>query len=156
MATINEWRSANWQPERLKMHSPRQLVGSCFLAVACAMLPCSGCGRTGTHIEGKVAFGGQPVAAGSIAFVPLDSSGQPFGDSIVNGAYKVDPKRGPAPGKYKVEVRWPKPTGKKVKAEDGAMQDDYAESLPKKFHDQTTLTAEVKTGLNKLDFDLKP
>src|SRR5438067_8972394 len=104
-----------------------------------SLLVLAGCGQSGPRIEGKVAYNGQPVAAGSIAFLPADAAGQPFGDSIINGQYKIDPQRGPTPGKYKVQIRSLKPTGKKMVIEGGALQDEMAESLPKKYHDETTL-----------------
>ena len=101
-------------------------------------------------------FSGEPVSRGSIAFVPEGTGGQPFGESIINGAYKVESQRVPAPGAYKGQVRWPKPSGRKMTTEDGSLQDELTESLPKKFHDETSLTAEIKPGANTLNFDLKP
>ena len=119
------------------------LVGVVFVASAGA-----GCGTpTTAEVAGEVTVDGRPVDAGSVTFVPTDPNGRQFHAIVENGAYKVTHKRVPPalPGKYKVEVRWAKPTGKKVMT-DGGEQDDRKEGLPAKYHAASELTADLGPG----------
>lgn len=131
----------------------RTLTGA-VLALTCAAL--AGCGGgSGSSIEGAVTYDGAPVQAGAISFLAADAkSGGSGGGAVVNGAYRVPPEAGLKPGKYRVEIRWAKPTGKKFKSESGDMLDMTEEGLPEKYHTKSELTAEVTSGPNKVDFNL--
>lgn len=127
------------------------------MLLAAVALGLSGCGATPTNVAGKVTVNGQPMAVGTIAFVPTAPPAVKVGGQIRDGAYDIPAARGIAPGAYRVEIRWDKPTGKKIKSqESGEEQPEYAEGLPPKFHAQSELTAELKRGPNQVDFDLKP
>jgi hypothetical protein len=117
------------------------------------LLGCSGSDQC--TIEGEVTFDGQPID-GAIAFLGGGEKARNAGATILNGKYKIAAETGPAPGNYKVQIRWQKKTGKKFKGDDGTLMDDAKEGLPDKYHDNTTLTAEVRPGENKIDFHLKP
>jgi hypothetical protein len=125
------------------------------LAVAIALSALAGCGSEGRAISGEVTVDGQPMEDGAILFVP-DGGGSgrsEVGASIVNGKYSVEEGRGPKPGKYKVQIRWMKKTGKKFQGADG-VEDEKVQALPPKFNTETTLTAEVKGGKNTINFPL--
>lgn len=118
---------------------------------AVALAGCSG-GRSG--VEGSVTYDGEPIPIGTISFLPTGETGIKCGGRIENGRYKVDADFGPMPGPHRVEIRWAKPTGQKYKNEFGEVFDRTREGLPEKYHSNSTLTADIKSGANNLDFNL--
>ena len=124
----------------------------------------AGCGQTeytGAErfpLSGKVTYGGQPIDLGTISFLPLSGNAQRVsGGMIENGVFSVPEKHGANAGKYRVEIRWQKATGKKVKVMGSAEPiDERVEGLPAKFNSQSQLTADVPSPDNTYDFDLKP
>jgi hypothetical protein len=136
------------------------------LVVNCGFLVCLfafGCGGgpayTGAQrfsLSGKVTLDGMPVSGGSIVFVPQSSGLNPSGGEIQDGQYSVPEERGANAGVYRVEIRWPRPTGKKIMDEDTAqMIEETAEAIPSKYNTQSELKAEVAKGKTTFDFDLK-
>jgi len=132
----------------------RKLVGV-TLALMCLLLP-SGCGGNGeVTLEGEVTYDGKPVPAGAISFLVSDAKGGGSGGgTILDGKYRVTSEAGLKPGTYRVEIRWAKPTGKKMKTEANEMLDITEEGLPEKYNTKSELTKEVKSGSNKIDFHL--
>jgi hypothetical protein len=128
----------------------------CFLPAALlALAAAAGCSSSGAaSVEGKVSYSGEPIDVGTITFIPK-SEGIKTGGIIDNGAYNIEAKVGPPPGTHRVEIRWAKPTGKKSKNEFGEEITMRQEGLPEKYHDQSTLTADVKPGKNVIDFALE-
>jgi hypothetical protein len=110
-----------------------------------------------SRVKGVVSYNGEPVDDGGIAFLPEDGGAAQFRATgeILDGHYDLDDKRGPAPGKYKVEIFWNKKTGRQIKGASGATRDERSQVLPAKFNTNTELKVEVKSGTNTLDFDLK-
>jgi hypothetical protein len=126
----------------------------------CAIL--TGCGSSKYKGEkryplaGEVTFEGQPIDVGAISFIPEEDKGRASGGVITDGKYDVPEEMGVNAGKYRVEIRWLKRTGKKLKdAESGEMYDERREALPEKFHVNSELTAEVPLPENRQDFNLK-
>lgn len=118
----------------------------------------AGCGGGAASVEGTVSFNGEPVDDGGINFVPADGKGTKAGAEIKGGKYTVPSERGPAPGKYKVEVYWNKKTGKTVTdaADTGAKTSETKQVIPEQFNAKTTLTADLKGGDNPgVNFELK-
>ena len=110
------------------------------------------------EVQGAIAYDGEPVPAGVVSFVPAPDGnvGTSGGGAITDGVYRVYPETGLKPGKYRVEFRWGKATGEKNKdAGYGQSPDIFAEGLPKKYHSESVLTAELKAGMNTLDFTLE-
>lgn len=111
-----------------------------------------------SSVEGAVSYDGQEVDQGGIAFIPEgDESNQPrvrVTTEIVDGKYHLDSRRGPYPGKYRVQVYWLKKTGQKIPGERGHLKDETVQVLPPKYNDESELTAEVQSGANTLDFTL--
>ena len=124
---------------------------------ALALAVCSSSGRG--RVEGTVRYGGEPVDDGGIAFIPDGGSGpqdRATGE-IHDGHYKLDGDRGPAPGHYRVEIYWNKKTGRQLASPSGkAFKDETRQAIPPRYNEQTELTADVKSGRNTLDWDLKP
>ena len=107
-------------------------------------------------VKGKVTFDGQPVAEGIISFVGSSSEKQrKTGGPILNGEYNIAEPKGPHAGTYRVEIRWPKPTGQKAKDSDSGQEIDVkSDVIPKKYNEASELTKEVKLGENTFDFEL--
>lgn len=124
-----------------------------LLVAAAGVLGCSSGSRAG--VQGTVTYSGQPLAVGTITFIPTSESGIKCGGLIENGAYTVDAKHGLSPGPHRVEIRWAKPTGKKSKNEFGEELDIRQEGLPDKYHTSSTLTADIKSGDNAINFALE-
>lgn len=117
------------------------------------ILGCTNDGRVG--VEGKVTYAGTPLDVATITFIPQSGSGIKTGGLIENGAYRIEPKFGPEPGVHRVEIRWAKATGKKYRNEYGEEIDLRQEGLPDQFHDKSTLSADLKSGTNIIDFVLE-
>lgn len=126
--------------------------------LALAALFVSGCGPAGgVPVQGKVTFDGNPIPAGIITFVGPDDGPGVYGGPIRDGRYEVPPDRMMLPGKYRVQVSWPKPTGKTVAGgEGGTPMPEMAEAIPAKYNAATELTAEVRHGAAARDFALTP
>lgn len=122
-------------------------------AAAALLMAAAGCGGGTVSVEGDVTFDGQPVQNGTIGFMPT-GEGKKIAGQVVAGKYLIPAEFGPTPGAYKVEIHWRKPTGKKYKSDAGEF-DVTEEGLPDKYHDKTELTADVKSGKNVINFNLK-
>lgn len=96
---------------------------------------------------------GQPAPTGAVMFSPVDGQSPSSGGKIVNGQYTVQAFTGTA----KVAIRVPKVAGelKLYNAADSPVRQVLKESLPSQYNDSTTLTFDVKPGLNEHNFDLK-
>jgi hypothetical protein len=106
-------------------------------------------------IHGKVTLDGEPVADGNIVFLSEDAKGPKASAAIENGAYSLAPHEKLIAGKYRVEISWPKPTGKKVASADpGVMIDEKREVVPAKFNTDSTLKTEIGSGDVERDFAL--
>ena len=126
-----------------------------FLGLFCAILAtgCSGDGRLAVH--GTVTLDGEPVSGGNILFLPVGEGGTKGAEDIIAGKYAIPPERGLLPGKYRVEIRWAKSTGKQIPSGDpGMMMEERLEAVPAKYNEASTLTAEITAGENKHDFAL--
>lgn len=134
----------------------------CILVTVSLMAACSGCGSRAYDGEqrfpltGKVTWDGEPLDLGTISFLPADGKQRVSGGQIENGQYSVSETEGANAGKYRVEIRWAKKTGKQRFDSDLQMKvDERTEGLPKKFNAQSTLSAEVSATQTKFDFELR-
>ena len=140
---------------------PMRLVSTSvgFLALC---LDVAGCGRVydGDRrypLSVRVTYGGVPIDAGNISFIPKSGDGQRVsGGPIIDGAYSVPEEKGANAGTYRVEIRWQKATGKKYREPDsGEMLDVRKEGLPPRYHAQSELSADVSPDRTTFNFDLK-
>ena len=91
-----------------------------------------------------------------VAFVHAEGGTPASGAAIAKGRYKLYPESGLAPGKYKVEIRWAKSTGEKVKEPVyGHSPYVFAEAIPDKYNAESMLKAELSEGSNELHFRLE-
>jgi len=116
----------------------------------------SGCGgEVASTVHGKVTLDGEPVSGGNIVFLPSGSSSRKAAAAIEQGGYALAPTDALPPGEYRVEIRWPKPTGRKIASADPGMQaDETREVIPAKYNDNSTLTVEIGGGDVEKDFML--
>jgi hypothetical protein len=134
----------------------RVRISSGVLMVA-GFVALTGCSKTRVPVSGTITVGGSPMDFGSIVFAPEDAdNGYKMAGRIMDGTYSLDATRGLYPGRYKVEIRWHKKTGKQVTGTDGETLDEFAEGLPPKYHTRTELTAEIGSWSNQVDFNLSP
>ena len=131
----------------------------CFL-VACAVVAL-GCGKSGTRqraaVYGRVTVAGQPVASGSITFLPTsENAGPAVGGLIEDGTYSIKAAEGPVVGPNRVEIRGMKKTGRKVPSRMIAttMVDELVPAVPPQYHADSPLKCDVESGENELNFDL--
>lgn len=136
------------------MHTRRSLAALTFLTFAAALLAgCGGDGRKG--VSGDVTLDGEPVNGGSIVFLPSGGEGSKGAAEIIDGKYSIPPAQGLAPGTYRVEINWSKPTGKQIPSGDpGMMMDERQEAVPARYNSNSTLTVEITAGENQHNFPL--
>ena len=123
-----------------------------ILAFVCAVI-FLGCGPgIAKHkVTGNVDIDGQPLTEGQLTFQPIDTKVPPEGTAIKGGKYSVDI----AAGSYKVRVI----ATKKVPLAPGESTGTPGEKeklvsiIPEHYHDQNSLTAEVK-GPGEINFNM--
>jgi hypothetical protein len=128
-------------------------VRSAALLLFCLAGGCSG--EAALPMRGTVTLDGERVAQGNIVFLPQASSGPKAAAAIENGVYSIPAEQGLLPGKYRVEVSWHKPTGRKIASADPGMTiDETREAIPAKFNTDSTLTVDIDGSDKPYDFVL--
>jgi hypothetical protein len=123
--------------------------------LAVGLLLFAGCFKPSPTVSGMVRWNGEPLAKGSIRFVPVDRTpGSDAGGTIKEGKYTIE--KGLTVGKYRVELKATKKTGKKARNPvlPADMIDEEIELIPPEYNENSQLTREVGPGLNPIDFDL--
>jgi hypothetical protein len=135
------------------MIDPGYRRGLRTLLLAVTLVSLAGCG--GSSVQGTVTLDGAPVDGGAIRFTP-EGTGSALGSEVVGGKYSIKGKP-IAPGSYRVDINWKKPTGRKVPTpgDPGTTMDETAEAIPAQFNSKSTLKADLTAGSNTKDFDLK-
>lgn len=131
-----------------------------IVSLAAGIAGCADQGPKRIAVTGTVKLDGKPVERGSISFIPPTGSEIPSTSAEIKaGEYVLPAEAGPAIGKYRVEVRWSRPTGKKIPvgspAPPGTMMDEVREAIPAKYNTQSTLEREISPGDETVDFDLE-
>ncbi|EAQ78477.1 hypothetical protein DSM3645_07291 [Blastopirellula marina DSM 3645] len=109
-------------------------------------------------IEGTITLDGQPLASGSIVFMPEEQGPFVSGAEIHKGTFSMPPTNGLPAGRYKVSITSVVPLpASDVKSADEMTMDFPTKSLvPAKYNSQTTLISEVSDeSQNVFTFDLK-
>ncbi len=148
--------------EQARSHPRASLLGTVLacatlVLIARATLPSFG-GSRSSVASGNVAVAGQPIAQGSILFVPVQASaGSLAGGEIRAGRYLVP--KGLAPGDYRVEIRSPRASKQPLKMPPhhvGPPLMGHEEGIAAEFNSATTLRVTVTGGGNRFDFDVAP
>jgi len=128
------------------------LFGSWFLVlgVCCYLVGCGGPEHPDVgRVSGVVTLDGKPLPEATVMFQPTEGRAS-IATTDSAGKYSLiylDGVPGARLGAHKVIIRT------EIPGEDG--QPPIAkEKLPKKYHEQTELTADVKRGSNTFDFPL--
>ena len=129
------------------------------IVLACAPLIAGCAGGDGLPrepISGVVTLGGEPLAAGSIQFIPADlTKGTPASGEIQGGKFVIPPERGPVPGEYRVVISGGASAPVPVDEAPGASPSPTPDPVPAKYNISSTLVAEIKAGgSNTLEYAL--
>lgn len=114
------------------------------------LLAIAGCGGDGlTDVTGTVTIDGAPLAEGDIVMEADDKNSAPQGAPIANGQFKMRI----GPGKKIVRINASEGDG----VVDPLMKTEGRRSIiPPEFNTASTLTAEIKSGVNPpLSFEVK-
>lgn len=126
----------------------------CVTVAALALCCLAGCGDTGNTalVSGAVTLDGEPLATGTLLFVPLDGAVGTAGAEIKDGRYSA---RMPI-ATMKVSISAPRVVGTKkiYDTPESPEMEIVEEALPARYNDQTELLLEVKPGSNHHDFAL--
>ncbi len=115
----------------------------------------AGCGQSSTSNEvtasGEVKLDGAPVETGRILFRELEGGQQGFSGEIKNGQYSLKC----SPGKMRVEITASRIIPGKFDNSNGTPEPVGEMYIPKKYNENSELTAEVKAGeKNNFPFEL--
>ena len=125
-----------------------------FLGVALSAFVI-GCGSEGVVAKGKVTYDGEPIATGTITFIPAGGDGPTTGGPITNGTYSVNLP----PGKYRVQIFGSRVTGTEIagpgEVDAGQEREIVEEYVPANYNHRTTLTADLQQSNRSLDFNLE-
>ena len=130
------------------------------LAILTALLCTAGCGdkNRGT-VRGRVTLDGEPVAQGSIIFIPgQQGQGKPTGGPITDGMYHLAGDAAPAVGLNRVEIRANRKSGRMIPkpfSPPGEMMEVPEEAVAAKYNDESTLEFEVKPGNNEANWEVE-
>lgn len=126
----------------------------CWIVLAVVMLVMMGCrGARRAAVAGKISLDGQPVEGGSILFIPIEGQQRESSwGEIQAGEYAIAARQGPVVGPNRVEIRWPRKTGRKMPLDPEF--DELREAIPACYHSDSELQVDVKPGKNLFDFAL--
>lgn len=119
----------------------------CLALAACGLAIVAGCGEEGPtryQLSGKVTYGGQPIPAGSVTFIPDSSqgnSGPAASVDIVNGMYNTSSGKGHVGGPHILKI-----TGL-----DGKASDEFPKGAPMFPDYETKADLPKEDGTKDLD-----
>ncbi len=108
-------------------------------------------------VSGKVMLDARPLEQGVISFVPEGGNANPVmvGGVISEGAYTIEPAKGPTPGKYRVSITGGATAPPPADDAPGRITAPIAGAVPHKYNAASTLKAEVTPdGPHAFDFAL--
>jgi hypothetical protein len=122
-----------------------------------------GCSKPEPTVTGTIRVDGEPLARGSISFVPLDDKGAVADDrgpggggTIAEGKYRVE--KGLTVGSYRVEIQGTRKIPGKPRRNPiipSSLVDDEVAVVPSKYNTKSTLIVEVHAGAQTIDFPLE-
>ena len=133
---------------------------SLAILIGAILLPPTGCGGPRydgperVAMTGKVTLDGQPVEGGVLNLIPVAGQGRKASAPIAKGRYDISQQHGPHVGRYRVEIHWPKPTGRRFAIGEEELSDQTVEVVPRKYNRQSTIQVDLLNGKNKHNFAL--
>jgi hypothetical protein len=108
-------------------------------------------------VTGTVRLDDEPLATGSIAWIPIEGTPGPGGGGGITNEGKYEVKRGLRPGRYRVEIRSTRSLPRKVlnPTIPSELVDEEVSVIPDRYNTKSRLIREVGPGSNIVDFDLK-
>src|SRR5262245_20234373 len=117
----------------------------------------AGCGNDSSFgdVRGEVTFDGRPLKEGVVRFVPVDGKAPTASALIVDGKFA---ERVPV-ATHRVEISSPKLPKGVISAREmkrGTVDEGVAleEMIPERYNSRSTLTKEIRPGVNQVRFDL--
>lgn len=139
----------------MKTTFARAVCPLCLIAMG-GLIGCGHSDRSAVH--GMVLLDGRPIAQGTISFVCLGQSSTTRADQaawaeIKDGGYQIPAATGPRIGTNRVEIHATHKTGRKSPLLPDL--DEYAETIPDRYHARSELSVNVTSGDNAFDFQLE-
>jgi hypothetical protein len=137
-----------------------------WLWLAVLAMASSGCGRSGRQIpnrvpvSGRVTIAGQPLAYGTVQFVPESPEGHSAMATIKAGSFTLASAEsfpGVVKGSYKVSIVSPQPIDPSNRPSDPFSPEANKSNIPNRYGNIETsgLAVEVNAPIRDLTFDLK-
>lgn len=138
------------------INKPNASLALLTAVALCLVMGCSkAAGPELGYVEGNVTLDGKPLDGAEVQFEPSDSRPSvAFTDE--NGHYVLKftgSRNGATVGTHVVRILSAR--GSSGGEGDGPLVKARPELLPAKYHDKSTLTADVQSGNNTIDFDLQ-
>lgn len=111
-------------------------------------------------IQGFVTFDGAPLDEGVVVLMPAEGTkGPTAGSAVAKGGFSIAAAGGPAVGRYRVEVRALRKTGRRVKAVVAVggqkEREEFEQFIPAKYNTASELEVEIKPGRNTMTLQLE-
>lgn len=170
-ATSTPARSRRRKARRAKSDGPLSDRVAAAAAVALLLVVGGGAvawlnfgGRVGgprrASVQGIVTFDGAPLENGVLVLLPADGTkGPTAGSAVSKGAFSIAAASGPVVGRYRVEIKALRKTGRQVKAVipvGGRKEKEESEQfIPAKYNTASELEVEIKPGRNAITLELE-
>lgn len=139
---------------------------SVWLGLILLAMVTAGCGRGGRQIpnrvavSGRVTFAGQPLAYGTVQFVPVSPNGHAARGPIQNGSFTMESAEsfpGVVKGPYQVSIVSPQPIDPANRPDDIFSPEANKSNIPKRYGNAETsgLSIDVTGPIRDLVFELK-
>jgi hypothetical protein len=137
-----------------------------WLCITLLAVAASGCGRGGKQIpnrvpvSGRVTIAGQPLAYGTVQFVPESPEGHAAMGTIKGGAFTLQSAEsfpGVVKGPYRVSIVSPQPIDPSNRPSDPFSPEANKSNIPNRYGSVETsgLSVDVNAPIRDLTFDLK-
>jgi hypothetical protein len=121
--------------------------------IICFAVGCGGRAGDRRPVGGTVTFKGEPLASGTIEFVPHPGVKTSSGAPITNGRYTIPANKGLEPGIYTVKISCLEGGGP-TDEPGGLPGKEPTDKIPAKYNTKSTLTEEVTREKTTYDFKL--
>jgi len=138
---------------QLKSYVQVGSVAFCVTAVATLAPGCSSDSDTNARLSGTVTLDDQPIANGSISFLPVDGKTATAGTRIENGKFEIKMP----PGPKRVEISGMEVVGQKPAYEgdkNSPLVDITRDIVPSRYNTKSELLVDVDSGEANQDFSL--